>query len=86
MVWEKSTGKPVHDAIVWQDTRTDKLCGELRGRGARIGSGAETGLPIATYFSGPKARWILDNVDGTRERAKLASCCSATSTPGASGT
>lgn len=71
VVWEKSTGKPVYNAIVWQDTRTDKICAELEA----LGGGqdrykAKTGLPLATYFSGPKIRWILDNVDGARERAQ----------------
>ncbi|MCT2586180.1 glycerol kinase GlpK [Actinophytocola gossypii] len=71
VVWEKATGKPVYNAIVWQDTRTDKICDEL----AALGGGqerykAKTGLPLATYFSGPKIRWILDNVDGARERAE----------------
>jgi glycerol kinase len=71
LVWDKKTGKPVYNAIVWQDTRTDKICAELEG----LGGGqerykAKTGLPLATYFSGPKVRWILDNVDGARERAE----------------
>jgi glycerol kinase len=71
VVWEKSTGKPVYNAIVWQDTRTDRICNEL----AALGDGqeryrAKTGLPLATYFSGPKVRWILDNVEGARERAE----------------
>ena len=70
VVWEKATGKPVHNAIVWQDTRTDKLCGELESEGGQDRSRGSTGLPIATYFSGPKARWILDNVEGTREKAE----------------
>src|SRR3954449_5454855 len=71
VVWEKSTGKPVYNAVVWQDTRTDRICAELEA----LGGGqdrykAKTGLPLATYFSGPKVRWILDNVDGARERAE----------------
>jgi glycerol kinase len=71
VVWEKSTGKPVYNAIVWQDTRTDKIVDEL----GALGGGqeryrAKTGLPLATYFSGPKVRWILDNVDGAREKAE----------------
>jgi glycerol kinase len=70
VVWEKATGKPVHNAIVWQDTRTDKLCGELESEGGQDRFRASTGLPIATYFSGPKVRWILDNVEGTREKAE----------------
>ncbi|MGI8994043.1 MAG: glycerol kinase GlpK [Nocardioidaceae bacterium] len=71
LVWDKTTGQPVCNAIVWQDTRTQKICDEL----ADLGGGAErykakVGLPLATYFSGPKVRWILDNVDGAREKAE----------------
>jgi glycerol kinase len=70
VVWEKSTGKPVHNAIVWQDTRTDTLCNELARDGGQDRLRAKTGLPLATYFSGPKIKWILDNVPGAREKAK----------------
>jgi glycerol kinase len=71
VVWDKNTGEPVYNAIVWQDTRTDKICEELAaGDGGQDRFRESTGLPIATYFSGPKARWILDNVPGTRERAE----------------
>ncbi|MCC8248703.1 glycerol kinase GlpK [Saccharothrix luteola] len=71
LVWDRTTGQPVYNAIVWQDTRTDKICQDL----AALGGGQEryrdkTGLPLATYFSGPKIRWILDNVEGARERAE----------------
>src|SRR6201991_2425744 len=71
VVWDKNTGKPVYNAIVWQDTRTDKICAELEA----LGGGqdrykAKTGLPLSTYFSGPKIRWILDNVEGARQRAE----------------
>ncbi|CAM5746808.1 Glycerol kinase [Streptomyces afghaniensis] len=65
------TGEPVHNAIVWQDTRTDALCREL---GRNVGQDRfrrETGLPLASYFAGPKARWLLDNVDGLK-RARQA--------------
>ncbi|MGH9247629.1 MAG: glycerol kinase GlpK [Acidimicrobiales bacterium] len=70
VVWEKASGKPVHHAIVWQDTRTDKICNELSADGGQDRFRATTGLPIATYFSGPKIKWILDNVEGTRDRAE----------------
>jgi glycerol kinase len=70
VVWEKSTGKPVYNAVVWQDTRTDKICNDLAADGGQDRFRATTGLPIATYFSGPKIKWILDNVEGTRERAE----------------
>ncbi|MGH3504978.1 MAG: glycerol kinase GlpK [Nocardioidaceae bacterium] len=71
MVWDKSDGQPVYNAIVWQDTRTQKICDDL----AALGGGADrykdrVGLPLATYFSGPKVRWILDNVEGAREKAE----------------
>jgi glycerol kinase len=70
VVWEKSSGKPVYNAIVWQDTRTDQICNELSKDGGQDRFRSKTGLPIATYFSGPKIKWILDNVDGARERAE----------------
>jgi glycerol kinase len=71
LVWDRTTGKPVYNAIVWQDTRTDAICQEL----GALGGGAErykakVGLPLATYFSGPKVRWILDNVEGARAKAE----------------
>ncbi|AYG03045.1 glycerol kinase GlpK [Gryllotalpicola protaetiae] len=69
VVWDRKTGKPVYNAIVWQDTRTQPIVDELaRDGGARRFTDA-VGLPLATYFSGTKIRWILDNVDGARERA-----------------
>jgi glycerol kinase len=70
VVWEKSSGKPVYNAIVWQDTRTDKICNELAKDGGQDRFRSKVGLPLATYFSGPKIKWILDNVDGVRERAQ----------------
>src|SRR5919199_1476596 len=69
VVWDRTSGKPVYNAIVWQDTRTDKICNELSSDGGQARFRGKTGLPIATYFSGPKVRWILENVDGARERA-----------------
>ncbi|WP_290053514.1 glycerol kinase GlpK [Amycolatopsis solani] len=71
LVWDKKTGKPVYNAIVWQDTRTDRIVTEL----GNLGGGQEryrekVGLPLATYFSGPKIKWILDNVEGAREKAE----------------
>jgi glycerol kinase len=70
VVWDKNTGEPVYNAIVWQDTRTDKICDELMADGGQDRFRQTTGLPIATYFSGPKVRWILDNVGGARARAE----------------
>jgi glycerol kinase len=71
LVWDRKTGKPIYNAIVWQDTRTDKIVDELAARGGgQERYRATTGLPLATYFSGPKITWILDNVDGARARAE----------------
>ncbi|HLV04362.1 MAG TPA: glycerol kinase GlpK [Actinomycetaceae bacterium] len=70
VVWEKSTGKPVYNAIVWQDTRTQRIVEELGGSEGAEKYKHQVGLPLATYFSGPKIRWILDNVDGAREKAE----------------
>ncbi|WP_296139802.1 glycerol kinase GlpK [uncultured Tessaracoccus sp.] len=70
VVWDRTTGEPVYNAIVWQDTRTDKIVTELGGDEGQNKYKARTGLPLATYFCGPKVKWILDNVEGTRERAE----------------
>ncbi len=69
VVWERDTGRPVHNAINWQDTRTEHLVREL---GRDVGQDRfrdRCGLPLATYFSGPKIRWLLDHVPGVAERA-----------------
>jgi glycerol kinase len=70
MVWDRTTGEPVYNAIVWQDTRTDKIIEELGREGGQDRFRDKVGLPLATYFSSPKVRWVLDNVDGARERAE----------------
>jgi glycerol kinase len=70
VVWERSSGRPVYNAIVWQDTRTDQICNELASDGGQDRFRPKTGLPIATYFSGPKIKWILDNVEGARQKAE----------------
>jgi glycerol kinase len=70
VVWDKNTGEPVMNAIVWQDTRTDRIVDQLSAEGGQDRFRQQTGLPLATYFSAPKVRWILDNVDGARERAE----------------
>jgi glycerol kinase len=70
VVWNKKTGKPVYNAIVWQDTRTDQICNALAAEGGQDRFRDKVGLPLATYFSGPKVRWILDNVDGARAAAE----------------
>jgi glycerol kinase len=70
VVWDRTTGEPVHNAIVWQDTRTDKLVDEFSRDGGQARFQEKVGLPLATYFSGPKIRWILDNVDGAADKAE----------------
>lgn len=70
IVWDKATGKPVYPGIVWQCRRTSDLCEELKARGLEDYIRVTTGLIIDAYFSGTKIRWILDNVEGARERAE----------------
>jgi len=70
VVWEKETGRPVANAIVWQDTRTDAILRRLSREGGQNRFRRQTGLPLATYFSGPKIRWILDEIPGARARAR----------------
>lgn len=70
VVWERATGKAVGNAIVWQDTRTDRICAELAADGGPDRYRERVGLPLATYFAGPKLKWILDHVDGARWRAE----------------
>ncbi len=73
VVWDRTTGKPVCNAIVWQDTRTQKIVDELGGAAGPSRYTAVVGLPLATYFSGPKVMWILDNIQGAREKAERGS-------------
>jgi glycerol kinase len=69
VMWDKATGRPVHNALVWQDTRTDEFCRLIdKAHGAAIR--AKTGLPVAAYFSASKFRWLLDHVPGVRARAE----------------
>ncbi len=70
VVWDRETGQPVYNAIVWQDTRTDAICDQLAGEGGQDRLRSTTGLPLATYFSGPKIKWILDHVQGARSKAQ----------------
>jgi len=70
IVWDKSTGKPIYNAIVWQDLRTDKICTTLENDGHSEKIYHKTGLPVATYFAGPKVRWILENVEDAQARAE----------------
>ena len=69
IVWDKSTGEPVHNAIVWQDKRTSSFCDELKKQGHEVYVKENTGLVLDAYFSGTKVNWILDNVPGAREKA-----------------
>ena len=70
VVWDKHTGKPYYNAIVWQDTRTDSIIGEFAREGGQDRFRSKVGLPLATYFSGPKIKWVLDNVPGVRSAAE----------------
>lgn len=69
LVWDRRTGEPIHNAIVWQDRRTAGLCAELRAAGLEPMIARKTGLLLDPYFSGTKIRWLLDNVEGARARA-----------------
>ncbi|MFA6469339.1 MAG: glycerol kinase GlpK [Bacteroidota bacterium] len=70
VVWERKTGKPIYNAIVWQDRRTASLCDELKAQGRAAIIQQKTGLIVDAYFSGTKLKWILDNVRGAREKAE----------------
>jgi glycerol kinase len=70
VLWDRNTGAPLHNALVWQDTRTDELAAAYARDGRRDRFRARTGLPLATYFSGLKLRWLLDNVPGARAKAQ----------------
>src|SRR3954452_10600614 len=70
VVWDRATGEPIHNAIVWQDTRTDALVRELAGERGPDRLRDAVGLPLSTYFSGPEVAWLLDRVPGARARAQ----------------
>jgi glycerol kinase len=70
VLWDRATGVPVHNAINWEDTRTDQLCRKLAAQFGQECFRAKTGLPVSTYFSGPKVRWLLDHIPGLRARAQ----------------
>jgi glycerol kinase len=70
LIWDRRTGKPLHNALVWQDTRVDPIVEEFARDGGHDRLRAKTGLPLASYFSGLKLRWLLDNVPGAREKAE----------------
>ncbi|PKM52769.1 MAG: glycerol kinase, partial [Firmicutes bacterium HGW-Firmicutes-5] len=69
VVWDKTTGQPVYNAIVWQSRQTVGICEELKAQGLTEYVHLNTGLVIDAYFSGTKVKWILDNVEGAREKA-----------------
>ena len=69
VVWDRATGKPIHNAIVWQDRRTASICDKLKKKGLEKDIAKRTGLVVDAYFSGTKVQWILDNVKGARDRA-----------------
>ena len=70
IVWDRKTGEPVYHAIVWQCRRTSEYCDELKAKGLTESFRSKTGMVIDAYFSGTKLKWILDNVEGARERAE----------------
>ena len=78
IVWDRETGTPIYNAIVWQDRRTSKYCDSLKQKGHLDSIKKKTGLMIDAYFSATKLKWILDNVEGAREKAKLGKLCFGT--------
>ena len=78
VIWDRATGQPVHNAIVWQCRRTAPLCDELKEQGLGPLVTERTGLLIDAYFSGTKLRWLLDNVPGLRQRAERGELCAGT--------
>ncbi|MBR2351006.1 MAG: glycerol kinase GlpK [Clostridia bacterium] len=78
IVWNRKTGEPIYNAIVWQCRRTADYCGELKERGLSESIKAKTGLLVDPYFSATKVKWILDNVDGARDMAKRGELCFGT--------
>ena len=78
IVWDRQTGEPVYNAIVWQCRRTSKFCDELKARGLAPVIRQKTGLVIDAYFSATKLKWILDNVSGAREKAERGELCFGT--------
>ena len=78
VVWDRKTGRPCYNAIVWQDTRTDRIAAALERDGHADLIRERSGLPPATYFAGGKLKWILDEVDGVRAAAEAGESLSAT--------
>ncbi|MET0499005.1 MAG: glycerol kinase GlpK, partial [Steroidobacteraceae bacterium] len=78
VLWDRRSGEPLHNALVWQDTRVDPLVGYFTAQGGKDRFRSITGLPMASYFSGLKLRWLLDNVPHARERARRGELCFGT--------
>lgn len=78
LIWDRKTGEPIHNAIVWQDRRTAAFCDQLKAEGHEEYIRQETGLVVDAYFSGTKARWLLEEVEGARERAAKGELCFGT--------
>jgi len=78
LLWDRYTGKPLYNAIVWQCRRTADLCEQLKKEGFTDTIRKKTGLLIDPYFSGTKIKWLLDNVDGARQKAKNGQVCAGT--------
>ena len=70
LIWDRATGKPIHNAIVWQDRRTEDICAGLRAAGHEAAIAARTGLVLDPYFSATKIAWLLDHVAGARDAAE----------------
>ena len=78
IIWDRATGKPIHNAIVWQDRRTAAMCEAMKSAGKEEMVTEKTGLLLDPYFTATKLSWILDNVDGARERATAGELCFGT--------
>ncbi len=78
VIWDRKTGKPIYNAIVWQDRRTAKFCAKLKKQGLEKSFTKKTGLLLDPYFSGTKAAWLLDNVKGARKQAEAGELCFGT--------
>jgi glycerol kinase len=86
VVWDRATGQPIHNAIVWQSRQSHAICERLKSDGHEALIRERTGLLIDAYFSATKVRWILDHVEVRSSAPSVASCCSAPSTAGWCGT
>ena len=86
VLWDRATGAPVHNALVWQDARVDPLVAEYARAGGQDRFRAATGLPLANYFSALKLRWLLDNVPGARSRSNAGRRNTAPEMPSSSNT